>query len=135
MTTLAEIAGIDPADPEVRLALELARGDRALLRGLVKERLRQQLSQHDVAERLGLTQPTVAAFERHDSDPKLSTIRRYAQVIGVMVSHEVERRWHTLAIAAPMVAKASPVITPTTGAYRQSARVKIFSTGIQGSAA
>ena len=98
MATLEQIAGVDPADPEVQLALELARGDRRFLRELVRERRSSGMSQANVAERLGITQPTVAAFERHDSDPRLSTIRRYAQVVGIMVTHQTERRWETVPV-------------------------------------
>ena len=39
---------------------------------------------------LGITQASVAAFERYDKHPKLSTIRRYAQVVGLMSAHHVE---------------------------------------------
>ena len=93
MESLEAIAGIDATDPEYRLALDLARGDRAFLRALVQRR-RERMTQQDVADRLGITQASVAAFERYDNDPKLSTIRRYAQVVGVMVDHQIsEPHW------------------------------------------
>lgn len=38
----------------------------------------------------GVTQPTIAAFEHHDNDPRLSTLRRYALAVGAAVSHRVE---------------------------------------------
>jgi transcriptional regulator with XRE-family HTH domain len=73
-----------------RRAKELAKADYRLLFGLVQARRDRGLSQKDVADRLGVSQPAVAAFERQDSDPKLSTIRRYAHAVGVIVAHTVE---------------------------------------------
>ena len=87
---LAELFDVDPNDPEVKRAIALAEQDHQLLRSLVALRQSLKLSQRDVADRLGITQPTVADFERYDSDPKLSTIRRYAQVVGLLVTHRVE---------------------------------------------
>lgn len=60
-----------------------------LLRGLVEHRREHHLSQETVAERMGVSQPTVAAFERYDANPTLSTIRRYALAVGVRLRTEV----------------------------------------------
>jgi transcriptional regulator with XRE-family HTH domain len=38
---------------------------------------------------MGVTQPSVAAFEREDSNPTLSTIRRYALAVGARISYQV----------------------------------------------
>ena len=86
---LANLVGIDLDSPEQRRAAELVRGDREFLAALVKVRKDRGLTQEDVATRLGVTQPTVAAFERHESDPKLSTLRRYAQAVEALVTHVV----------------------------------------------
>lgn len=56
---------------------------------LVALRKTHNLSQADVAERLGISQPAVAAFERYDSNPTLSTLRRYALAIEARLSFEV----------------------------------------------
>lgn len=90
MSSLEEILGIDPSDPEMMRSMALAEGDHQFLRGLVRLRRDLGLTQQDVAERLGIRQATVAAFERYDNDPKLSTIRRYAQVVGLLIAHKVE---------------------------------------------
>lgn len=89
MDTLENIFGVNVHDPEVALALALAEADVSLRHALVQLRKLSGLSQQDVADRLGTTQPSVAGFESHDNDPKLSTIRRYAQVVGALVSHQV----------------------------------------------
>lgn len=61
----------------------------ALLANLVNLRKKHRISQETVAERMGVSQPTVSAFERYDSNPTLSTIRRYALAVGARMSVEV----------------------------------------------
>lgn len=90
MTSLANLFGVDPADPETLRAIALAESDRQFLRALVHLRHELGLTQQDVADRLQVKQATIAAFERHDNDPKLSTIRRYAQVVGLLIDHDVQ---------------------------------------------
>lgn len=58
---------------------------------LVALRREAGLTQGDVAERMGVSQQAVSKFERYDSDPKLSTVRRYANAVGALVEHRVER--------------------------------------------
>lgn len=89
MTSLDELLGDDFASPEAQLYLDLAREDQALLARLVEIR-KSRMSQAEVAESLGLTQATVSAFERLGNDPKLSSVRRYAKAIGVMIRHQVD---------------------------------------------
>lgn len=60
-----------------------------LLAGLVAARKRNRISQATVAQRMGVSQPTVAGFERYDANPTLSTIRRYALAVGVRLDTRV----------------------------------------------
>lgn len=76
-------------DELVARAADLAEADERLLFELIHARKAAQLSQRDVARLLGIKQPSVAGFEAHDSDPKLSTIRRYALAVGAHVEHVV----------------------------------------------
>lgn len=69
----------------------LAREHRTMRAELVTLRRDAGLTQGDVAERMGVTQQAVSKFERYDSDPKLSTVRRYANAVGALVEHRVER--------------------------------------------
>jgi len=89
LENLATLIGIDLDSPEQQRAVELVRRDREFLAALVKVRKDRGLTQEDVAVLLGVRQPTVAAFERQEGDPKLSTIRRYAQAVGALVTHVV----------------------------------------------
>ena len=90
MNGVAALLGIDENDPQVRRAITLAEGDHQFLRALVGQRKKLGVTQAQVAKRLGITQASVAAFERYDNDPKMSTTRRYAQVVGLLIAHHVE---------------------------------------------
>lgn len=83
-----ELASETPAERRGRI---LAESDGDLLAELIEVRKSRHLTQQDVADRMGVTQATVAYFERYDSDPKLSTIRRYAQAVEALVKHVVEQ--------------------------------------------
>lgn len=76
-------------DELVAAAADLAAADERLRYLLVQARKAAGLTQRDVAEALGVRQATVAGFERHDNDPRLSTIRRYALAVGAAVRHDV----------------------------------------------
>jgi transcriptional regulator with XRE-family HTH domain len=91
MSTLEEALGIDPNSPADRRALALIEADADLLSSLISIRKQAELSQKAVAKLLGISQASVAAFERYENDPKLSTIRRYSQAVGALVTHLVER--------------------------------------------
>ncbi|WP_253259637.1 helix-turn-helix transcriptional regulator [Subtercola boreus] len=60
------------------------------MRDLIGLRKKHDLSQETVAGRMGVSQPTVAAFERYDSNPTLSSIRRYALAVGARIRHSVD---------------------------------------------
>ncbi|WP_193636282.1 helix-turn-helix domain-containing protein [Brachybacterium subflavum] len=77
-------------DESANLALELAREDRKMLSDLVALRKHLQVSQEALAQQIGVSQPTISEFERLGSDPKLSTIRRYARALGAMIRHQVD---------------------------------------------
>lgn len=67
----------------------LAREDREMRAALIRLRREACLSQRQVADLIGVTQQAVQKLERYDSDPKLSTIRRYANAVGALIDHRV----------------------------------------------
>jgi DNA-binding XRE family transcriptional regulator len=69
--------------PEFEEMLDAAVRVRQLLRLLTEARERGGLTQTEVARRMGTTQPAIARFEGGDIDPRLSTVERYAQVVGL----------------------------------------------------
>lgn len=87
---VAELLGLDLADPETAALSEATAGDMDLIERLVQIRRDQGFTQRDVAERMGCSQPNVSAFERVGGDPHLSTVRRYATAIGARVRWQVE---------------------------------------------
>ncbi|MGW3966841.1 helix-turn-helix domain-containing protein [Amycolatopsis sp. NPDC005003] len=84
-----ELLGIDSSDPKDALADELVKADFAWVDQLVNLRKRLGLSQTQVAEAMGRSQSVVSDIETMSSDPRLSTLRRYALAIGVAVKHRV----------------------------------------------
>lgn len=87
---LANSLGLDLDSPEMLRADYLADQHLDLLTSLVQVRKDAHLTQQQVADRLAVTQANIAAFERHGNDPKLSTIRKYANAVGALISHKVE---------------------------------------------
>jgi len=79
----------DPDSPAQRRATALAMTDQEFKADLAQHRRDLGLSQEEVARRMGVAQPTVSEFERYDNDPKLSTIRRYAHAVGLLIEHAV----------------------------------------------
>jgi transcriptional regulator with XRE-family HTH domain len=69
-------------DPAFRAAYEDAQERHRIIDTLLGLRRRHRLSQTAVAERMGVRQPTVSGFETEDSDPRLSTLQRYARAVG-----------------------------------------------------
>lgn len=105
----------------------LVDSDADLLRDLIAMRKKHHLSQEDVAERMGVTQPTVAAFERFDSNPTLGTIRRYALAVGALVRHDVIDDCHPVSaggLRATVGGRVSPAWTtnPALGSWGKSSK-------------
>lgn len=84
-----DLFGVDLGDPVQRLAIAQVESDSDLLDDLIAERVRQGLTQTDLAARMGVTQSAVARVESGDRDPRLATLGRYAHALGVLVKHEV----------------------------------------------
>lgn len=64
------------------LADQLFQERETLLDTLRDLRKLKKLTQAEVAERMGVSQPTVSEFEHYDANPTLSTIMRYALAVG-----------------------------------------------------
>ncbi|WP_165216647.1 helix-turn-helix transcriptional regulator [Schaalia sp. ZJ1691] len=89
-----KIENVDLETVEV-LALELHRERARFLQTLVDLRKQSSLTQSDVAERIGVTQPTVAEFEHYDANPRLDTILRYALAINAHLNLRAYIESHT----------------------------------------
>lgn len=69
----------------------LAREDRELKAELIRIRQESGLTQKELAGIMGVTQQAIHKLERYDSDPKASTLRRYANALGALYEHEVHK--------------------------------------------
>jgi DNA-binding XRE family transcriptional regulator len=86
---LAAELGMDRETPSERLARELAEADINLIDCLRRAREARGMSQKALGDKMGVSQATVSDFESGTSEPKLSTIRRYAHALEVLVVHSV----------------------------------------------
>lgn len=69
----------------------LAREDRELKAELIRIRQESGLTQKELADIMGVTQQAIHKLERYDSDPKASTLRRYANALGAFYEHQVHK--------------------------------------------
>lgn len=69
-------------EPAFRAAYEDVEERHSIVDRLLALRRHHKLSQRVVAQRMGVRQPTVSGFETEDSDPRLSTLQRYARAVG-----------------------------------------------------
>ena len=89
MDQLAERLGIDLTSPSARLAQGLAAGDLEMTLALVSLRKTRGLTVEHVAEQMGRTPEQIREFERLEEDPRLSTVRQYALIVGARIDHQV----------------------------------------------
>ncbi|AUT92583.1 XRE family transcriptional regulator [Proteus mirabilis] len=72
------LAKIEARAEEIRREITLAK---------IREEL--NLSQTELAQSLGISQPSIAKLENVDNDPKLSTLKRYIKALGGELSIDV----------------------------------------------
>jgi transcriptional regulator with XRE-family HTH domain len=129
MSELDDLLGIDSSDPGAALAEELVRGDFAWVDQLVRLRKQRGLSQMQVAEAMGRSQSVVSDIETMGSDPRLSTLRRYALAIGAAVKHRV---FLSAAPPRPVIATESSEAIPVRSAEAGGGSVYLaFGAGVQ----
>lgn len=68
--------------PAARAAFEDAQSRHAVIDDLLELRRSFELTQSEVARRMGVKQPTISGFESEGSDPRVSTVQRYARALG-----------------------------------------------------
>nr|ELR5252173.1 helix-turn-helix domain-containing protein [Providencia rettgeri] len=72
------LAKIEDRAEEIRREITLAK---------IREEL--NLSQTELAQSLGVSQPSIAKLENVENDPKLSTLKRYIKALGGELSIDV----------------------------------------------
>lgn len=101
-------------NPTVRAAYEDARSRNWIVDSLVRRRRALGLKQTELASAMDVGQSTVSGFETEGSDPRLSTLQRYARAVNASLYVQVVpnmpdgRRMTTyLKIAQPSVPAAA----------------------------
>ncbi|MFI0794854.1 helix-turn-helix domain-containing protein [Micromonospora rubida] len=87
---LFDLLGLEPDNPRIQDAIEDAKDAERLIDTLVELRVRQGLTQAEVAFAMETTQSAVSKFERSGGDPRLSTVQRYARASGARVRLTVD---------------------------------------------
>ena len=75
-------AGDMANDPEYRAAYDALEDEFALVGALIQARTRAQLSQAEVASRMGTTESAVSRLESGRVKPSTRTLERYAKATG-----------------------------------------------------
>jgi DNA-binding XRE family transcriptional regulator len=71
---------------EFPATVDAALKTRLLLRDLAERRRRSGLSQTVVAARMGTSQSALARLESGETDPRITTVERYARAIGAQLT-------------------------------------------------
>jgi DNA-binding XRE family transcriptional regulator len=82
MTKIADLKKKLMSNPEFREEYEKADAEFQLIEELVRARTKANLSQAELAKRIGTTQSAIARLEGGGVSPSLSTLRRYAAATG-----------------------------------------------------
>lgn len=88
MRTLDEV--IAGRSPESQARIKEMADEMILEVGLQMMREELQLSQKQVAEAMGISQPAVTKLEQRGNDLKLATLKRYVEAMGGKLSLDVE---------------------------------------------
>ncbi|EPC4042847.1 helix-turn-helix domain-containing protein [Escherichia coli] len=87
MATLKELMAQQSAESQERIAAKVDVMRRIVALNQLREELK--VSQTELAEAMGVKQPTVAKIEQPGNDPRLSTLKRYVSALGGEMSIDV----------------------------------------------
>jgi len=86
MTKLKDLKARFMEDPKFREEYARVEEEFALIEALVRARTAAQLTQAELARRLGTTQSAVARLEGGRVSPSFATLRRYAAATGTRLT-------------------------------------------------
>ena len=86
MTRLKELKKRLMEDPEFREEYARADEEYKLIEALVRARTAANLTQEELARRLGTTQSAIARLEGGGVSPSFATLRRYAEATGTRLT-------------------------------------------------
>ena len=86
MTKLKDLKARFMDDPEFREEYARVDEEYALIEALVRARAAANLTQAELAQRLGTTQSAIARLEGGRISPSFATLRRYAEATGTRLT-------------------------------------------------
>ncbi len=81
-------------DPAYRTAYAALEEEFSLVNSMIKARARAELSQAEVAKRMGTTESAVSRLESGRSKPSTRTLERYAKAVGHRLRITIEPASH-----------------------------------------
>lgn len=69
-------------DPVFKAGWEASANERAITRSLIEARIKHKLTQRQLAERIGIKQPSLARIERGTHLPSIATLEKIAAGLG-----------------------------------------------------
>jgi len=88
MANLKELMANQSPESRERIAKKVDAIRQVIALHMLREEL--NLSQTEMAQAMGVKQPTIARMEQADNDPRLSTLKRYVTALGGEISIDVK---------------------------------------------
>ncbi|WLS79048.1 helix-turn-helix transcriptional regulator [Erwinia pyri] len=88
MANLKELMAKQSPESRERIAGKVEAMRQVIALNMLREEL--NLSQTEMAQAMGVKQPTIAKMEQADNDPRLSTLKRYVTALGGELSIDVK---------------------------------------------
>jgi ribosome-binding protein aMBF1 (putative translation factor) len=89
-TKLSDFKAVLLADPDVRAIYDELAPEYEIARAVIKARIAAGLTQEQLAQRMGTTQPVIARLESGRAKPSMSTLLRVAKATGTRPRFELE---------------------------------------------
>jgi predicted transcriptional regulator len=104
VTSLATLKRKILKNPEVKREYERLAPAYDIVQTLIDARVRANMTQAEVAKRMGTTQSAVARMESGKYDPKVTSLRQYAEATGSQIEIKLVSKTSRVAVAAKMAA-------------------------------
>jgi ribosome-binding protein aMBF1 (putative translation factor) len=82
MTKFSDLHAKWMKDPEFKKAYDDLEPEFAIVRAMIKMRLKNKMSQKDLAKKLGTKQPAIARFESGAYNPTISFLKKLSIALG-----------------------------------------------------
>ncbi len=82
MTSYSDLRKKWMKDPDFKKAYDDLEPEFAIIRAMIKMRLKNKMSQKDLAKKLGTKQPAIARFESGAYNPTLSFLKKLSTALG-----------------------------------------------------